>query len=425
MNYNLLVAQQFVKSINRSKHESQKQEIDMFLKRKRQSRKRILLERNDESELAAILGLCAVAIKKPRKKRDKNETRDTSWWESGYANWSDVAFKKRLRLNRTTFQFILENIRHRIEKKATRLKPFPVPTHTRLAICLYRLAHGCTYSTVGDLFGVAESTATVIFNEVCKTLVSAFYDQFVDLPTDTAEWKEELRNFLENWEFPCVGAWDGFHVYVCTKLKNYFSFKKRYSVSCMGFIASNKKFFWAAVGAPGSTHDSRLLRSCKLFNEIEQGCVFPNSVLRTNEYEDIPFTTMGDSAFPRLPWLMKPYDESTRDPKKRYFNKRLCSARVVTEHAYGMLKGRWRFLYKKTECRLKNIKHIIMACIALHNLCIEKNDPCQPRWRLEVKKLNLIRSRGNTERNTTQADQVRSNITNWLWDIRQQRQQII
>ena len=78
MNYNLLVAQQFVKSINRSKHESQKQEIDMFLKRKRQSRKRVLLERNDESELAAILGLCAVAIKKPRKKRDKNETRDTS-----------------------------------------------------------------------------------------------------------------------------------------------------------------------------------------------------------------------------------------------------------------------------------------------------------------------------------------------------------
>ena len=41
-----------------------------------------------------------------------------------------------------------------------------------------------------------------------------------------------------------------------------------------------------------------------------------------------------------------------------------------------------------------------MASIALHNLCIEKNDPCQPRWRLEVKKLNLIRSRG-IQRETT------------------------
>ena len=118
---------------------------------------------------------------------------------------------------------------------------------------------------------------------------------------------------------------------------------------------------------------------------------------------------------------MKPYDESTRDPKNLICNKRLCSARVVTEHAYGMLKGRWRFLYKKTECRLKNIRHVIMACIALHNLCIEKNDPCKPRWRLEVKELHLIRSRGNKENNTTQADQVRSKITDWLWDIHQQR----
>ena len=33
--------------------------------------------------------------------------------------------------------------------------------------------------------------------------------------------------------------------------KNYFSFKKRYSVTSMGFIASNKRFIWAAVGAPG------------------------------------------------------------------------------------------------------------------------------------------------------------------------------
>ena len=42
---------------------------------------------------------------------------------------------------------------------------------------------------------------------------------------------------------------------VNTKLKNYFSFKKRYSVSNMGLIGSNKIFMWAAVGAPGSTHD--------------------------------------------------------------------------------------------------------------------------------------------------------------------------
>ena len=66
-----------------------------------------------------------------------------------------------------------------------------------------------------------------------------------------------------------------------------------------------------------------------------------------------------------------------------------------------------------------------MACIDLHNICIEKNDPCKPRWRLEVKKLHLIRTRGNKERNTINADQVRSRISDWLWDIHQQRQIMI
>ena len=122
-----------------------------------------------------------------------------------------------------------------------------------------------------------------------------------------------------------------------------------------------------SCGAPGSTHDSRLLKSCDFFAEIQQGRIFPSSVLRTREYGDIPLTTVCDSAFPCYTWLMKPYSESTRDPRKHYLNKRLCSARVVSEHAYGMLKGRWRILYEKTECKLKNIKQVIMACIAFHN----------------------------------------------------------
>ena len=32
------------------------------------------------------------------------------WWQHGYANWTDKQFKKRLRVNRDTFHFILNNI---------------------------------------------------------------------------------------------------------------------------------------------------------------------------------------------------------------------------------------------------------------------------------------------------------------------------
>ena len=421
-NSNMAAALQLLKSISRRRQERHDLQMQMLVTQKSESRKRKLqMMEDDEIDTAKAIGLCAVRAKRPRKERDPDEQRSSSWWRHGYRNWDDSAFKKRLRINRATFQYILGEIEAQLVKEPTRFKPEPIPPDTQLAICLYRLAHGCTYSTVGDLFGVAESTASVIFNQVCKILVSTLYDRFVYLPRNSAEWKQELESFLENWEFPCVGAWDGFHVYVSTKLKNYFSFKKRYSVSSLGFIASNKRFLWAAVGAPGSTHDSRLLKSCDLFADIQQGRILPSSVLRTREYGDIPFTTVGDSAFPRYTWLMKPYSESTRDPRKRYLNKRLCSARVVSEHAYGMLKGRWRILYKKTECKLKNIRQVIMACIALHNICISRDDPCSPRWRLEIENLHLIRRSGNGEQDY-EADQVRTRITNWLWDIHQQRQ---
>ena len=79
--------------------------------------------------------------------------------------------------------------------------------------------------------------------------------------------------------------------------------------------------------------------------------------------------------------------------KQKYFNKKLFSACVVTENAYGMLKGCWRILYKQTECRMYNLKYVIMSCIMLHNLCISINDSCEPRWCLEGKNLSLIKKK--------------------------------
>jgi len=126
----------------------------------------------DELAMAEALSLCVAANKKPRKERTADEVRSNSWWRNGYQNWNDKVFKKRLRINRATFQFILGEVEEQLVKEPTRFRPEAIPPDTQLAITLYRLAHGCTYSTVGDLFGVAESTASVIFNQVYKILVS-------------------------------------------------------------------------------------------------------------------------------------------------------------------------------------------------------------------------------------------------------------
>ena len=53
----------------------------------------------------------------------------------------------------------------------------------------------------------------------------------------------------------------------------------------------------------------------------------------------------------------------------------------------------------------------------LHNLCISVNDPCKPRWCLEVKELGLIKKDIIRTKNKEQADLNRLNISNWLWNM--------
>ena len=75
-----------------------------------------------------------------------------------------------------------------------------------------------------------------------------------------------------------------------------------------------------------------------------------------------------------------------RNKQEKYFNKSLCSARVVTESSYGMLKGRWRLTYKKCECKLYNVRYAIMTAAVLHNIWIYRNDPWNTvgDWKLKI-----------------------------------------
>ena len=118
------------------------------------------------------------------------------------------------------------------------------------------------------------------------------------------------------------------------------------------------------MSAPGSIHDARLLKESSIYSDIINGNVIPDRVIPLGDFGEIPLVTIGESAFPQLVWLIKAYIENTRDNQKKYFNKRLCGARVVTENAYGMLKGRWRILFKKNRMPAFQSS---LYCNGLHN----------------------------------------------------------
>ena len=137
--------------------------------------------------------------------------------------------------------------------------------------------------------------------------------------------------------FPCV----------IFKLKSYFSFKIRCSMSILRLVSYKKKFLYFAVGAPGSTHDARILRNSAIYQKIITG--------HTNSWESDRFRTTWKNTFgdcwrrslsvARL--VDKGFPRRYVQRRERYFNKNLCSARVVCENAYGMLKEPFRILTKR------------------------------------------------------------------------------
>ena len=109
---------------------------------------------------------------------------------------------------------------------------------------LYRLGYGAPPTTLPQLFGGPIFLASVTFNKVCRVLVARLYNRYVKLSRTDNKWEAELKCLLQNYESPCEGAWDSFHVYVTSKLKSYFSFKKRYSMSNLRLVSYNKKFLY-------------------------------------------------------------------------------------------------------------------------------------------------------------------------------------
>ena len=238
------------------------------------------------------------------------------------------------------------------------------------------------------------------------------------LPLTEGEWELDLRVFIKNYEFPCVSAWDGFHVYVSSKLKQSYSFKKHYTITNLALVGKNNRILYAAIEILGSTHDGRMLQSAQLYQVLTRGNVVPNNIqVHLEGSGEIPLCTIGDSTFPRHSWLLKGFPKKTIIPQQCHFNKKFWSVCVVTENTYGMLKGSWKTLYKKTEYQLFHLELIIMACTMLHNLCIDHNDLCETRWCQEVLHLRLVKSRGSWQENKEMPGLNKMKIYNWLWNL--------
>ena len=325
-----------------------------------------------------VMSCCSTTIvRSPRSCRRFG--RNTGWWRNVWGTYSATRFKKTFRVSRTTFIYILNRIKGQLERKT--LAEDPIPPELRLALCLYRLGRGDYYYTIAEMVGLGVSTICSIVREVCRALVENFWTDAISslMPKSEEEFREKILDMEEMWQFPCCwSALDGCHIPVkCPpggqeSSKEYHNFKNFYSVVLMSLVDSHYRFIWGSCGFPGNSHDSIIFQSTDMWNSIQEGCI--PEIGKVIAKINVPPLIVADSAFPLRGWLMKPYTDAILSPQQKYFNYRLSRARMVTEGAYGQLKGRWRVLLRKNESETDMVTLSTLACMVLHNICIDQGD---------------------------------------------------
>ena len=310
------------------------------------------------------------------------------FWEVGtcrFGNFGEHNWMENFRMSRGTFKYLCEQLKPLIDKRNTRMRK-SISTERRLAINLWVLATPGEYCTVAHLFGIARLTVCKITNETCRAIVQKLLPVYIRFPTGDGL-KEVVRGFKDKWGVPqCAGSIDGSHVPVTPPALNhtdYYNRKGWYSVLVQAVVDHNYLFTDLCIGWPGGVHDARVLANSSIFKKVSSGIFLQGE--EQVQGQTLRRLLLGDSAYPLIPFLIKPFSfSSSLTFQQKNCNYRLSRARVVVEISFGRLKARWRRLSKQVDFHIDNVPHIIAACCALHNMCEIHHDSFNEEWLQEV-----------------------------------------
>uniref|UniRef100_A0A3Q3FP78 DDE Tnp4 domain-containing protein n=1 Tax=Kryptolebias marmoratus TaxID=37003 RepID=A0A3Q3FP78_KRYMA len=303
--------------------------------------------------------------------------RASEWWDVVVPGFTDAQWLQNFRMSEQTFIYLCNKLCPALERQHTTFCHFAfslnkLPLKKRVAIALWKLATGSEYRSVGHLFGVSIKTVCSCVQEFCAAAKTVLVPEQIRLP-DEDRFREIAMYIKNRWGLPqCVGAIDGCHIPIIAPQHYhtvYFNRKGWHSIILQA-VVDGKGIFWNLfAGLSGNSHDARVFRLSALSELASRGNLFPPHIRNIGTVAT-GYYILGDSAYSLLDWLLKPFPDTGRlTSEQQFFNKKMCSAGVVVENAFGRLKGRWRCRLKRNDCNVELVKSMVLTCCALHNLC--------------------------------------------------------
>lgn len=146
-------------------------------------------------------------------------------------------------------------------------------------------------------------------NETCRAIVLKLLPHYVRFPSGDGL-TDVVRGFKEKFGIPqCAGSIDGSHVPITPPAMNhtdYYNRKGWYSMLVQAVVDHDYLFRDFCVGWPGSVHDARVLANSTLFKEATSGELLQGEEVQIAG-QALRMYLIGDSAYPLLPWLIKPF----------------------------------------------------------------------------------------------------------------------
>jgi hypothetical protein len=226
-------------------------------------------------------------------------------------------------------------------------------------------------------FRIGSGTCEIFRRRVCHALIDVLEPTSYLWPDAKA--RQAMSTVMQQqYLFPnCIGLMDGTLLPLEFKPmldgECYFSRKGFYALNMLIVCDYLSKVTYYQVGWPGSVHDNRVWRTCKLGRKTGE-YFLPHEYLLT------------DSAFTASDHIVPAFKATKGVPitsNNSNFNTLLAQPRIKSEHCIGLLKGRFPWL-KNIRIRIKEKKDLrriveyVRVCVILHNAFVEA--PYEKDW---------------------------------------------